>query len=342
MRKRDNFILLFQVSCSMLLLLCSGCKQGCVTEKYQGKRDNVIDVRQKVKEIVIKDVLIGGISQLNILNDYLIISDYKAFDNIVHVIDKHNFQYVAGTANRGQGPGEITNMVCLETDEAHRTFYITDHGKQKVFGYNLDSVLANPSSYMPEVKTEIKERLFSAEYRYIDDTKCIGAIMEPTGNSGYKQFVAKWNMNTGEITPMKYMHPDIERKRVHLDVSVEHDLYVECYLYHDLITVCDLDGNLKYNIYGPDWDSTTSNQTDYFGDVRFCKDKIIASYLGEKYIQGNYPTQFLVFDLEGNYIQTLDAGYKIVEFCYDSQNNRIIMSLNDEIQFAYLDMKSLI
>lgn len=32
----------------------------------------------------------------------------------------------------------------------------------------------------------------------------------------------------------------------------------------------------------------------------------------------------------------------IVDFCFDKGNNRIIMSLNDEIQFAHLDLKKLL
>jgi hypothetical protein len=50
--------------------------------------------------------------------------------------------------------------------------------------------------------------------------------------------IAKINTNTGEISPMqKYTHPKIERKRVGFAASVEYGLYVECYNYHDLITI---------------------------------------------------------------------------------------------------------
>lgn len=50
----------------------------------------------------------------------------------------------------------------------------------------------------------------------------------------------------------------------------------------------------------------------------------------------------MIFDLEGNYIKTLDVGYKIQDFCIDKDNHRIIMALVDEIQFAYLDLQQLI
>ena len=31
-------------------------------------------------------------------------------------------------------------------------------------------------------------------------------------------------------------------------------------------------------------------------------------------------------------------NYKIADFCYDKENNRIIMCMNDDIQFGYLDL----
>lgn len=46
--------------------------------------------------------------------------------------------------------------------------------------------------------------------------------------------------------------------------------------------------------------------------------------------------------LNGNYIKTLNVGCNIGIFCYDPEYNRIIMELDDEIQFAYLDLDGLL
>ena len=123
---------------------------------------------------------------------------------------------------------------------------------------------------------------------------------------------------------------------------MEHGIYVECYAPHDLMTICSLNGDLKYNIYGPNWDTETHG-IYHFGPVKFCNNRIVALYSGEKILnkegRSNFPTKFLVFDLDGNYLKTLETGYKIARFCYDKDNNRIIMSMDDDIQFGYLDMK---
>lgn len=334
---------LSKLVCLFLIAVCWSCTSDSNTEKHQNKRDKIIHVREKVKEITIKDVFISQSARLCLLDDYLIIGDYKSSSDQIHLFDNKSFIYLTSIAQNGQGPGEISNLGYIEADETHRLFYVNDHGKQVIFAYELDSVLANPN-YLPKVKMKMNEKQFPSSYQYISDTLSIGLIIEPIGNSGFKQMVAKWNMNTGEIEPMNYEHPNIEKKRINFAVSMENGIYVECSHYHDLMTICSLTGDLKYNIYGPNWDSQPSNKLYHYSKVAFCNDKIVASYSGGINFSGaDVPTRFFVFDITGNYIQTLETGYKIIDFCYDQENHRIILILNDaDIQFAYLDMEGLI
>jgi hypothetical protein len=145
---------------------------------------------------------------------------------------------------------------------------------------------------------------------------------------------------------MKYKHPDIKKRRITFAVSVEHGIYVEGYSYHDLMSICSLEGELIYNIYGRNWDGQTSNRMSYYKKIAFCGDKILALYSGKETFSENrsdeLPSKFLLFDTQGNYLQTIETGYPIIDFCYDKENNRILMSMNDEIQFAYLDMDGLL
>lgn len=333
----------------LLIAICWSCTHNLKTEKRQNERDNIIDVRERINEIKIENIEIGSIANLYLIGDYLIISDPRSNDKLIHIFDKNSFSYLTSAAYKGEGPGEITNMGHVGIDESRRLFYVSDHGKQRIFSYNLDSVLANPF-YMPTVKMKMSESQFPSRYEYINDTLCLGLIITPIGNSDFKPSVAKWNMNTGEIKLMKYEHPKIEKKRVTFAVSMEHGIYIECYEYYDLLTICDLDGNLKYNIYGPNWDDRKSNKITYYGFAAFCNDKILVSYSGDDTfsmdenggIKSIQPTKFLVFDLSGNYVRTIETGHHVSRFCYDKENNRIIMNLDDEIQFAYLDLSGVV
>lgn len=334
----------------LFVTICFSCSQSSETEKYQKERNNILQVGDRVKAIDIEDVLIGRRNVVYLMGDYWIINDYESHDEMIHFLDKNDFSYVTSIAYKGQGPGEIANIGHLGINENDRMFYVTDHGKNRIFSYSLDSVLANPS-YMPETKMEIVEKLFPDRYRHIHDTLCIGVLIEPTGSYGFKQYMGKWNMNTGEIRVMPYAHPEIERKRGYFDVSVENDIYVESYSYHDLVTICTLDGELKYNIYGRRWNNETSNKTSYYGDVIFCRDKIIALYYDgmntfhedkNGAVKSNFPKKFIVFDLNGDYVQTLETGYQIRSFCYDESNNRILMSLEEDLEFAWLDLDGIL
>ncbi|WP_288361126.1 BF3164 family lipoprotein [uncultured Bacteroides sp.] len=333
----------------LLFIICWGCTQNSKNEIHQDKRANILDVRDKVKEIVIEDVLIGQISPLCIVGDYLIIGDVKSQDDLVHIFNKNDFSYLTSAIRRGEGPNDITNMGYIGTDEKNHKFYISDHGKQKVFSYDMDSILYD-SLYKPTVKANINKSLFPNKYKYVNDSIYLALIIEPTGNSGYEETLTTWNIITGKINNMPYEHPDIKKKRVDFDLSVENGNYVECYLYHDLMTIYDLNGNLKCNVYGPEWDTKSTNRVSFYSGVAYCKDKIVALYSGKETFYNsdssgmkiNRPTKFLIFEIDGTYIKTIETKYQITNFCYDEENNRIIMSLDDDIQFACLDLNGLL
>ena len=174
----------------------------------------------------------------------------------------------------------------------------------------------------------------------------IGVTIQRLGNGNFDPVVGKFNMKTGKIIPMSYtINPHVKKKRIFFDLSLEHGIYVEAYMPHDLMTICSLDGELKYNIYGPNWDTETHGK-NYYNNVKFCKDRIVTTYSGERGVTADrkpiYATKFQVFDLEGNYLKTLETGYPIINYCYDKDNHRILMSLNEDMQFAYLDLGELL
>jgi hypothetical protein len=319
-----------------------GCTQHSTTEKYQNKRDNVVNVRDKVKEIPMEEVLIGPSVGMYLMDDYLLIAYSRSPDKLIHIFDKKEFSYITSLADRGQGPGEIANMGHIGIDEEHRMFYVSDHGKQAIFSYELDSVLVNPI-YMPEVKIKMDKGLFPDRYQYLNDTLCYGRFIEPVGNADFRDGVCIFNMNTGEIKRIQGKHPDLDKNRIGIAASMENKIYVEYSHTYDLMAICNLNGDLKYTIYGPNW-SKERDRKDHYGKVVFIKDKIFASYAKGNYQTNEYiPTQFLVFDIEGNYLQTIETGYWISDFCYDNDNHRIILCCNDaELQFAYFDLEGVI
>ena len=336
--KRVLFLLL-------IIVVGFGCIKKNTTEKHQNTRNNKVDMHISVKDICTNDILIGNIARLYTIDDYLFILDADSKKNLLHIFDIHNFKYIASGIRKGRGPGEITNAGSFVCDESHHKFLLPDYGKNTIFEYDLNKFLANPDNYTPKAKINLSKKQFPSRLQYLNDSIYIGTIITPTGNSGYNQSIAKWNINTGEFIPQPYEHSEIQKKRILFAASEKENLYVEAYQRYDLLTICDLDGNLKWNVYGPEWSTTlNANTPHFFGKPSFCNGKIVVAYSGGDYHDQDayYPTMFHIFDLEGNYLKTLDVGYKISDYCYDAENNRLIMALNDVIQFAYLDLDGII
>ena len=319
----------------LFVFVASSCFRNSDVEKSQNHSTNIIDVKESVKEIIIDTPLIGGWARPFIVNDYLLISDSQSEEKLISIFDKNNFSYLMGVGDAGEGPNEITNMGVIVPDEVHHRFFVPDYGKLKVLSYSVDSILKNPF-YRPEVKGDMKELQFPDRFVYVNDTFCIARSIMVGESKYFQQSLVRWNMLTGEMKLLVEGHPKVERKRSQFAVSLEHNLIVDCYAHHDLMTIYDLDGNLKYNIYGPYWDDKTSNDM-------VCKDKIVAAYAGGRnWSDEGFPNCFQVYDFDGNYIKTLNIGRKICNFCYDQELNRLIMVLDNEIQFAYLNLDGLI
>lgn len=328
-------------TCTLASLMVS-CSSSNDKEIYQSSRNEVVKVKNAVQEVIKDEVLIGNLVRMEVLGDYLLVKDSKSLDTLIYVFEKKTFKHVRGIGLRGPGPDEITNMGRIMPDEKNGVFHVSDFGKNKIFAYEMDSVVANPK-YKPTLLCAIKDTQFPDDYVYISDTLSIACIIDILPNEPFRQTLAFWNMKTGSMTLMGYSHPDIKRKRVLFNASQEKDVIVEAYCHHDLITICDFQGNLKCNVYGPRWDDRMSNEMNYFGTVNFYKDMIAVSYSGRNNFSEDYlPTCIMFFDLKGNYLKTLDVGYKFQDFCVDEDNNRLIFAFQDEIQFGYVDLEGLI
>ena len=339
--KNINYIL--YILYSLIIAIHTACSpQNSNNEKFHDAWDKVVDVKERIHEINTDSVLISGNSTPYITNKYLLITDSRSFDYTIYAFDKKTFHYQGCFAHQGEGPNEITRIGNLGINDERGEIYITDHGKQKIVSCNVDSALMD-SSYVLKDVASLKKTQFPSEYTYINDTLCIGRFIFPIGDTDYKPHIAKWNMHTGEYKIIDHDYPNMKYKRISCGVSLENSLYVEAYTFHDLFAIADFEGNLKYNIYGPNWELNPREKIHYYDKAVFRKGQIIIGYSGgNNQTDAYYSTMFHVFDLDGNYLKTLNVGYKILRYCYDKDNDRLVICFNDEIQYGYLDLKDLI
>lgn len=320
----------------LIILFCGACTSKEENEKWQNQRANIVNVKDDVKEIDTEDVLIGAVAQPYICGKYLAVIDYKSVDKLVHIFDKNTFKHILSLGDQGQGPTEITVVGSIAWNEKEHDLYVTDNGQRKILRYNLDSLLSD-ALYVPSVKLKFGNVPFPDDYYYINDTLSYGSFIE-TSISSFKQTSGKWNMITGEAKLIDYVHPADKKKRVAFAVSLQYNALVECNRRYDLISLYNLDGELQCNVYGPNWDKN-GDKKEHFVDAVICGDKIVASYIGEDWNHNDGARVLHVFNIAGDYLKTLDIGRRINRLCCDEENKRIIMNLDDEYQFGYLDIE---
>jgi len=233
-------------------------------------------------------------------------------------------------------------------DREKRVFLQLDVGKKVLHKFSLDSVLSD-EMYLPGASVKLVDTLLLVWYGFLNDSIALGKAIEPFSGSPFVTMaMTKFNINTGEITRFGYENPGVKGRYTnsYFDMSVKDEIYVNSYPFKDLMTICDLDGNLKCNVYGPGWDDPEKDDNSYFFDAVIHNNRIFASYLGSSRIivQGNiqrgaYPRSIIVFGLDGSYKKTIDTGAEICSFCIDEKHNRIIAYFNDrEEPLGYFDI----
>jgi len=331
----------------LLIIVCIACNKNTGTEKFQKKRNNIINVKEEI--IDIKTDILFGYSLLDIIDDILIVTEaFPGGDRGIHLFNKNTFKYITSTAIIGKGPGEVARQGGIEVDEKNRNFWVADHGKMVMWKFSLDSALNN-SNYKPTETRYLSSELFIERYGFLNDSIAIGKAVRLLPGSKFNMAMVKYNFNTDITELFGYEHPmAIDKKsNSRFEISPENGIYINAYGYCDLLTICKLDGTLKYNIYGPGWLKNKENKNSYYNGVNIFREYIVASYNGGENIiidqynrlKGNYPTKFLFFDLDGNYIKTLETGHNIAFFCVDEENSRIIIYFDDrENPLAYIKL----
>ena len=321
---------------TMLLIGC--CSEE--SEKYITGRENVVNVEDRLK-FIDTDLMVGPVAKLSVVGDYLIIADPNSMDNLINIFSANDYSLLCSRVKRGRGPRELTRMGDIAVAVDGRSFLVPDFGKHAIFRYNVD-FLCRDDHYSPTRVCDLPKSQFPSTLTAIDAENFMGTIIEPVGTGHFNQSVGVWNMARGEVRTVYSGHPQLSACRVCYDLSLERSIVAIAHHHHDLMVITDIEGNLKYNIYGPKWAPSASNREYHYGKVVVCDDMILASYSGGKNDdEGRAIHQIIVYDLKGNYIHTLDTGISFEDFCFNRKNNNLIFILNDERQLAYLEFSNI-
>jgi len=332
----------------MLMLSFGACggNRGDKTGKNQKHRNNVVNVSEDITDI--KTEITFGKSVLYIIDDILIVEEISPEGKKgIHLFNKNTFEFLTSTGFTGRGPGEIVTPGRLGIDSRRRIFWVPDFGKQVIFKFPLDSVLCN-EMFVPTEKIEMNSKYLINGFEFLNDTIGMGDAMGLSDSNTLDHTPIKLNIKTGRTEKFGYRYPEIGKLNSgsFFALSASDGIYVNCYFNCDLMTICDLNGSLKHNVYGPGWYDSEKDKKSYFFGADIMHNMIFASYIGSKGVvikdnkpKGALPTKFIVFDIHGDYLKTVETGNDFFSFCIDEENNRIVAWFDDRAEaLGYLNI----
>jgi len=336
----------------LFVILSLGCNNSNSdrTRYFRESADKTIDIRDQV--VSVKTDILFRFGDFLIVDTLLVYTDFASVNpEVIHIFNKRSFEYITSTGISGRGPGEITGVGCGYLDLDGKVLWVDDHGNQVKWKFPIDSILSN-SNFLPSTKIEMNNEFFMTDGGFISDSVVLGVAVVPLSNSSMEMTMAKENLYSGEIEKFGYVYPGAKDRYdtyFNFCLSLRDSLYVHCYKYVDLMTICDLNGNLIVNVEGSSFNKRDKT-VNYFIGVDIYKNYIIASYIGDRYVildGGNEPqiispSKFLVFDMDGNYLKTLKVGSQFSSFCVDEDNDRIVLFFEEkEDSFGYFSLKDI-
>ena len=321
-------------------MVCAGCQRGdnLMNEIFIKSYDNnIVDFRDSIVNIFTDTYY--STADMYILEDYLIVTaESMSTERVLDIYNKNTFEFLAGAGTRGRGPGEVTRPGRLAIEHENKVIWVSDHGKRLLWKFPLDSILNNPF-FMPSESLEYYPELFLERFGFINNTIALGKAVRVLDNNRFEMVTAKLNVQDNSTWAFGYEHPQATQRLSNslFNLSLNNQMYVNAYVYLDLITFCNMDGSLILNIYGPEFKKYKDGQRTYYSGVDFLGEFIIASYVGDDRIiynsagrpMGNSPSKFVVFNTKGKYIKTMEMGCQFSNFTIDEQNQRVIVYFND-------------
>lgn len=323
------------------ILACLSCNSNSVDIKQQ--RDKVIDVTEMVKEFPMEEVLIGNNALLAGSDRNLYILDAGATDEFVSVFSLPDGKFIGQFMDFGGGPNEVAspgslNIFTSPTDGREKLLVI-DHGNLRTSAYDVDSALTD-SSYIAQRYRPLDATVQPSHYIYINDTLGFArkiVINQETNN--FDQALGKYNLITGELSDFA-PEEHIKGNRSLFTVARNEKRVIEVGSNVDLVVIYDFDGNVIRRIQGPNYKPEAERRKAYFSSATVAGPYILGVYSG-----GDWNTAYLgkrieVWDVDGNYIASLNVGKEIRNMFYHAPSGILWLSLrNDEMQFATLNLQ---
>jgi len=317
--------------CFFLLLLFCGCNSK--TELSSPEQLSLQGEELKMNEVLI-------LGYLEIYKSRLLMTRGLMDEKTLSIIDLNDLSVLSNTIRRGRGPGEIAVPAHMIIDGASGVLWFSDFGKNMVFRYPLDSLVANPE-FEPVESFSLNPAWIPTMNMFFHPSNCIGF----TSVMLQKNLISFMNLQGQLIDSLAIpnkIYPDLWKDGGISDnplickyIPVK-DQIVLASRFENKVSVIDMKGNV---IFRKDvFPAQTGNEQSLGSHKTFCiaeadKDFIFLLYSGKKQ-QGYdsdlgrsvsyYPNRLLVIDWEGQERYDINLDHPIIFMKLDKLAKRLI------------------
>lgn len=241
-------------------VLLSSCGDKNATEYHEKNRDNVIDGTSQMVSIDDNLPFIHSFAVPIMAGDTLIILDYKSSDLLYTAYDIYNDTTIGRFGKFGAGPGEISNPLFSFYDSYGKNIYIGNGNRGKLSYFHLPEAISD-STYeaIDRIPIDFTKGIL---YPHIFDESTVVCTTYPNLSTRVSK-ISKLDLNTGEISVIDSATTG-ENSRMAIAVSKKDNLIFAADKQRDMISILDLDGNVRKIIFGPEYDDNIKDNEFFF------------------------------------------------------------------------------
>ena len=347
----------------IILLIFSVITLNCCNKN--NKSESIIKFKKFPKIVFLKNGrsldldMVVKMGFLYDLNKYLIIHDLYSTDKGIFILDKKTLTIKRKTGKIGRGPGEIGRYGNIYTDLSKNSYYVADFGKNKIWKYNIDSVI-KMNNYLPKEQSDFIMLPGIYPYDFIIKRDTLFFMTE------LDYFIAKifekdsinfLSKNKKEIVGLDNVVGYNRTYSTRMTNMHDYSKYAFAFRYSEIISITDSSFVPIISVYGK---GKSFYGEDKFKDILYYSHLksddvfLYGGYMNKPLIEkdenygnhkANFPQTIRIFTWEGKPIVELMCNDPFSDFYIDRDNNRVILYLTNKktpIHVYDVDFKELL
>ncbi len=320
----------------MLMSVMAGCRHSDTT-LWPDSAD--MEINASIQSLEDELPPIHSFTTLMLCGDTLIVHDPRKRDAQFLGYDIMQNKYIGAFGKYGDGPNELANSVPLVYDDSTGIMHVINGNRWEIISFKVNEAISD-STYQYKLKVHLDEsngRQPLIYGYYVNDSTILGMVHICNEDfTSQTTHIGRLNLQTGKVNVMDQIGDEVN-SRSSLVVLPEHDRMMTFGKTHDRIRIFDMNAHLVKEIQGPCFKQEHEDWMKFFSSAITAGDKIYVFYRGSAERMGEGDV-IMVFDIEGNYQNSMKFDTQLNSMVYHSVTNRIYLTTQGTPQIGYVQL----